>query len=116
MQDRHYFDQQMNGETPDMNANQAILKHPVAFYSREYDQTLKAFGYMTMLDLYLKRMKLNLNYPVDRELKKFCEKFFKSLDELNELLKDRSKVYGSRVNGGQNESGNQQSILSNIFS
>ena len=110
MQDRHYFDQQMNGETPDMNANQAILKHPVAFYSREYDQTLKAFGYMTMLDLYLKRMKLNLNYPVDRELKKFYEKFFKSLDELNELLKDRSKVYAVKYNGGQNESGNQQSI------
>lgn len=110
MQDRHYFDQQMNGETPDMNVNQAILNHPVAIYSREYDQTLKALGDMTMLDLDLKRMELNLDYSVDRELKKFCEKFFKSLDELNELLKDRSKVYAVKYNGGQNESGNQQSI------
>lgn len=111
MQDRHYFDQQMNGEIPDMNANQAILNHPVVIiYSREYDQTLKALEDMTMLDLDLKRMELNLNYPVDRELKKFCEKFFKSLDELNELLKDRSKVYTVKYNGGQNESGNQQSI------
>lgn len=110
MQNRHYFDQQMNGEIPDMNANQAILKHPVAFYSREYDQTLKALGDMAMLDLDLKRMELNLNYPVDKELKKFCEKFYKSLNELNELLKDRSKVYAVKYNGGQNESGNQQSI------
>lgn len=39
MQDRHYFDQQMNGETPDMNTNQAILNHPVAIYSREYDES-----------------------------------------------------------------------------
>lgn len=110
MQDGHYFDQRMNGETPDMDANQAILNHLVAIYSREYDQTLKALGDMTMLDLDLKRMELNLNHPVDRELKKFCKKFFKSLNELNELLKDRSKVYAVKYNGGQNESGNQQSI------
>lgn len=110
MQDWHYFDQRMNGETPDMDANQAILNNLVAIYSREYDQTLKALGDMTMLDLDLKRMELNPNYPVDRELKKFCEKFIKSLNELNELLKDRSKVYAVKYNGGQNESGNQQSI------
>lgn len=102
--------QRINDETPDMNVNQEILNHPVAIYSREYDQTLKALGDMTMLDLDLKRMELNLNYPVDQELKKFCEKFFKSLNELNELLKDRSKVYAVKYNGGQNESGNQQSI------
>lgn len=110
MQDWYHFYQQMNGETPDLDACQAILNHQVAIYSREYEQTLKALGDMTMLDLDLKRMELNLNHPVDRELKKFCEKFFKSLNELNELLKDRSKVYGVKYNGGQNESGNQQSI------
>lgn len=46
----------------------------------------------------------------DRELKKFREKLFKSLNELNEFLKDRSKVYAVKYNGGQNESGNQQSV------
>lgn len=101
MQDRYHFYQRMNGETPDMNAHQAILDHQVAIYSREYDQTLKALGEMEMLGLDLKRMELNLNYPVDRELKKFCEKFFKSLNELNELLKDRSKVYAVKYDGGQ---------------
>ena len=110
MQDWNYFCQQLNGEAPDMDANQAILNHLVAIYSREYDQTLKALGDMTMLDLDLKRMELNLNHPVDRELKKFCKKFFKSLNELNELLKDRLKVYAVKYNGEQNESGNQQSI------
>lgn len=86
------------------------FNHPVAIYSKECDLTLKAFGDTTMLNSDLKRMELNLDHSVDRELKKFCKKFFKSLNELNELLKDRSKVYVVKYNGGQNESGNHQSI------
>lgn len=110
MQNWYFFRQRINGETPDMDVNQAILNHPVVIYSKECDTTLKALGDTTILNLDLKRMNLNLDYPVDQKLKKFCKKFFKSLNELNKLLKDRSKVYAVKYDGGQNESGNQQSI------
>ena len=110
MQNWYSFRQRINGETPDMDVNQEILNHPVAIYSKECDLTLKALSDTTMLNLDLKRINLNLDYPVDQKLKKFCKKFFKSLNELNELLKDRSKVYAVKYNGGQNESGNHQSI------